>query len=119
MAKVFKGIKDQITLKVEAEFMDDYGKIDNDEIELTFKKINNIDEVRKLFADIESGERDELETVKEHLVSWKIEYDDGTPVELNEETLSEIWGLLAYRNAIVQGFAKVQLGYNALAAKNS
>lgn len=116
--KALKGIKDQITLTIDVEMMGDYGKIEKLPLELTFKKINDIDEAKEMFSQFESGDRDELKAMSEHLVSWDLAYDDDTPVVLSDETLAEVWQVAPYRNALVKSFIQVQLGYQALQSKN-
>lgn len=116
--KTLKGIKNQITLTVDAELMDDNGEVETVPVEMTIVKINNIDEVNEMFLKFEKKELDELEVLGDMLLDWNIKFDDGEMVPLNKENLAAVWQLAPYRNAIVRGFVQVQKGYNALQSKN-
>lgn len=120
MSKVLKGVKNEITLQVTANVMDDMGKETPVKFKLTFKRIADRKKVKEVVDSVANGENDDLSVIREYLLGWSgIEFDDGTPVEFNDENLEMVMTDRDYARAIVDGFGKVQLGYKALQAKNS
>jgi hypothetical protein len=119
MAKILKGIKNEITLKATARVMGDMGKEDPVDFKLTFKRIHDPKKVMQLFNRAASGEIEDLDVMRDYLIGWEgIEFDDGAPVECNEENLELVMSVREYKDAIVNGFTQVQLGYGKLQAKN-
>ena len=116
--KVLKGIKDEISVKVDVTVMGNYGKEESFPLTLTYKKHNNIDEVRQQLDDLKEGNLDELKLVCDALVSWDVTYDDGQPVPLDPETLAAVWQLAPYRNALAFGYMQVQFNTKSVLAKN-
>lgn len=118
MRKVLKGEKDQITLTVDVQSMCDYGKVEPVPIELTFKKVANPQSIFELYEKAGDKKLSDLEAIKDHLLGWKITYDDDTLVEFTEENIELVMAVKEYKDAIITGFNQVQLGYDAVMAKN-
>ncbi|MEW8027849.1 MAG: hypothetical protein AB2806_08930 [Candidatus Thiodiazotropha sp.] len=126
--KVYKGERERITVEVNAVMMADFGKIENVPVKLTFIKVHLVDSLLELFSFKEDGEpavdsetvnKEAVDIIKDYLVDWDIELADGEPEPLTAENIKEIMNHKAYRDAILGGFQQVQLGLNALKAKNS
>ena len=116
--KVLKGIKDEISVKVDVTTMGNYGKEESFPLTLTYKKNNNVDDVKRQLNDAKEGNLDELKLVCDALVSWDVTYDDGQTVPLDPETFAAVWQLAPYRNALVLGYMQVQLSIKDILAKN-
>ncbi|MCG8004700.1 MAG: hypothetical protein JAY88_14770 [Candidatus Thiodiazotropha lotti] len=120
MTKVAKGLRDQITLIVNAEMMLDYGEYEELPIEMTFIKINKQSEAKKIFAEFRTGDLGVLDTIRKYLVKWDLTWKDGSPIQLdNDEDMELIWEYEPYAQAMVDGFGMVQLGYKKMQSKNS
>ena len=117
--KLLKGIKDQITVTETVEAQANYGKVEKTDIELTFKKNNSIDDIKKLITDISDGDVDEVEILAKYLVKWDLQYDDGEEVPLDPETIADVYAIGPYRTALSRAFMRVQLNYKEEQSKNS
>lgn len=119
MSKVLKGIKNEITLKVTVHAMDDLGMETPVDIHLTFKKIHDPKKVQEIITAAENGETDDLTVMRDYLIGWHgVEFEDNEPVPFDDEHLEMVMSVREYKDAIVDGFTQVQLGYSNLKAKN-
>jgi hypothetical protein len=116
--KLLKGMKDEISVKVEAQLDDNYGKKETVGINLTFKKINNVNELQTILENIRAGSLDEVDALGKYLVKWDLEYADGEAVPLDPDTISAVYAIGPYRTALSSGFLRAQYGYAEEQKKN-
>jgi len=116
--KLLKGMKDEISVKVEAKLDDNYGKKEVVPVNLTFKKINDVAELKALVDKIREEKLDEVEALSKYLIKWDLEYDDGSSVPLDPDTIAAVYAIGPYRTALSSGFLRAQYGYAEEQKKN-
>jgi hypothetical protein len=115
---IFKGVKDQIEIKVVANIDADNGRTIKVPFVITSRK-PDWDERKSALKRIDDGDMLDEELVADFLKGWhSLEVADGNQVEYNEENLAELMSWTEYRQALVSGIMKAILGKEAL-AKNS
>lgn len=111
-------MKDEISVQVEAKLDDNYGKKETVKINLTFKKINNVNTLKDIVESVHGEEFDEVDALVKYLVKWDLEYDDGTPVPMDPDTIAAVYEIGPYRSALSVGFLRAQYGYAEEQKKN-
>ena len=100
-------------------------KFDKEAIEVKYTRLDtdDFDDFRTRNATNEEMSTEEtaniglaiVEEIKSYIVDWKIDDEDGKPMECTPENIEMVFGHPDYANAIVKGFWAMQVGG---AAKN-
>lgn len=115
---LFKGVKEQITVRVIVELLTDRNTIEQVKFRATFKKLKaaQCDELakREMSQDV-----DMAEIVRENIVGWDgVEDADGEPVAFDDEAVNDILEYVEYRSALYEAFSRGQFSRKATNSKN-
>jgi hypothetical protein len=108
-----KGIRDEVSVSVAAEFRGDLGKIERVRFVCRYRNYR-VTEANALLERVRSGALGDEELVRTVLIDWRdLKGDDGSAIEFNDESLAEALEHLPYRRAIVNGWMEQQFGIKA------
>ena len=114
----FKGVKDQLRVKVKARIPLDEGKFQTVPFVCIYK-VPDVPTARQLTKDAQDGAINDQEVVDEYLVGWdKLLDENDDPIEFSPENVNDAMDLAPYARAIVGGFLELLFGREALKRKN-
>jgi len=115
---IFKGAKNQISVKVTAELMQDYGKRLKVPFVVVYRKLS-ASEAKAVIDQLKADEIGDVEVVTDNLIEWRdMPGPDGETVDFTPDALTEALEIDGYRLALVDGFMQVQFGRGVVRQKN-
>ncbi len=107
-------IKDRVIVKVPGDF----NKFTKENLELEWKRLD-VDETKEILEGIRNETVREDDVIEDSLINVvNLKDEEGNDLPFNTELLHKIMNINYIRKSIIQSFMNVQIGREALKAKN-